>query len=263
MNAVAYAVARIKHRIPEKVLTFAYLDDYGQVETIESIMEGVIKRGPIMDSNLMSGVQMNIPLKESYVIAKGAYGEKTVSIPDDVLRGRTITSALSVTQSHTVTGRGYASASIYVGSDVLESATKMYGNSSSPGIITTANLEVIGHSTVAILDHIGMLDGFTMNITVENESKMTNMNDRAKMAFMQLCTFAIKADIYNKSIVKMEEGEIVQGHRLGKTKEIIDSYSDADTQYYEFFEDKWRKVLHMMDPTAMRKTITLSVPNNA
>jgi hypothetical protein len=263
MNAVSYAVSTIKQRINREILNLAYLTDYGQIETIESIIEGVIKRRPMVDSNLMSGTAMMVRLYEEYVFFEDEYGNKTIQLPKDILGGKSITAAHSIIRQENFTETYRYTEGTRDTGDILDAATLMYDNSSMPFTVVTANLSVIGDKTIAIMDNIGCLDNLNLKLMVSNNAIMNNLDNRAKMTFMKLCTLAVKADIYNKTIIKIDEGELVQGHNLGRIKSIIESYSDADEQYYDYFEDKWRKVMHMADPVLSNGLIKTAFPNNA
>ena len=65
--------------------------------------------------------------------------------------------------------------------------------------------------------------------------------------FSELCVYAVQAYIYNEYIIQMDIGELHGGQNLGKFKEIIESYQDADELYRTFLREKMGKIFVMND----------------
>jgi hypothetical protein len=265
MNAIAYAVNRIKRAIPKEVLNFAYVDDYGELETIESMLESVIRQTVLVDTNIVAGRTVYLRLSEEMVIERDEFGHKVFTIPSTALAGNKILSVHSIIRDNTmsitsdnVSGRTYSS-----GSDLLNTSITLLNNiSASSYIDVTASLSLIGNNTIHILEDIGTLDGLTLKLVVENQSLINNLNTRAFIKFSELCLLAVKSDIYNRTIIKMDTDKLVYGQSLGIIKSKIEEYADADQMYFEYLDDVWRKTTFFANDVDMNNYVKTLYPNS-
>jgi len=264
MNVITYSINFIKRFIPKEILNYAYLEEYGQVESIESIIEGVIKRTCLVDSNIVAGITAYLRLSESMVIEKDEFNNKIITIPKDVLGDNKILSVHSIVQDNTISETGFD----YKGFDadinsLLGSTNRIMTNiDSSFYVDVTANISIIGERTIHIMENISNLDGTVAKLVIENQNLMSNLNTRAYMVFAKLALLAIKADIYNRTIIKMDSGKLTYGHDLGVIKSKIEEFSDANEQYLEYFESKWRKTTYFANDLQMNSLVTTMFPNN-
>ena len=94
---------------------------------------------------------------------------------------------------------------------------------------------------------------------VENDTEMTNLNPRSFRAFAKLVEYAVKSYIYNELVVTMDIGELYAGNQLGRFKEIVDSYEEAEEMYMTHLNEVMGKVLILNDPEAQRRHVQLLV----
>jgi len=264
MNAVTYSINFIKRFIPKQILHYAYLEKYGQVETIESIMEGVISRTCLVDSNIVAGITAYIRLNEDMVIERDEFDNKIINIPIDSIGDNKILSVYSIVQDRAIGNNDF----LYKGDSSISntirgSSTRMMTNVDSTFYVdVTANLSIVGERTIHIMENISNLNSLILKVMIENQNLMNNLNTRAYMIFAKLALLAIKADIYNRTIIEMGSGKLEYGQELGIIKSKIEEYSDANEQYLEYFENKWRKTTYFTDDVKMNNLVTTLFPNN-
>jgi len=148
------------------------------------------------------------------------------------------------------------------GASLMQESLKIKNNLSNHNIEVTSNLELIGERTVMIGEQIVNLEMTTMKIVVENQRLLNNLPPRAYINFSVLATRAIKADIYNKLIVGIDQGYIHSGHQLGVIQSIIEKYEDMNDLYLEYLTTTWTLVSFMSDNVEMSAYITSLFPNN-
>lgn len=57
----------------------------------------------------------------------------------------------------------------------------------------------------------------------------------------------------------MDIGELQGGHNLGRFKEIVDSYSDAEKNHQTYLKEVMKKVLYMNDSESTKRLIKILV----
>jgi hypothetical protein len=80
---------------------------------------------------------------------------------------------------------------------------------------------------------------------------MSHIVNKALIDYAQLVILATKAYVYNNLVIPMDRGVIMNGVANNKMQEIIDSYSDANVQYDEYYQENWGKVTFMNDRRRM------------
>jgi hypothetical protein len=76
---------------------------------------------------------------------------------------------------------------------------------------------------------------------------MSHIQMRSYRPFCRLVELAVKAYIYNDQVIEVDIGKIRGGQEIGKFKEIVEEYKDAEEQYQEFLATTWQKVAYMND----------------
>jgi hypothetical protein len=65
--------------------------------------------------------------------------------------------------------------------------------------------------------------------------------------------------IYNTYTVQLDIGELRGGQNLGKIKEIIDSYADAEQNYEDYLKEKWAKIAIMNDGERWLRALRMQI----
>ena len=79
------------------------------------------------------------------------------------------------------------------------------------------------------------LPGFDwiLNCRLEYDNEFSNLNRSAIIELTALIEQATKAYIFNTAVLKLDEFAISGGSELGRFKDIVDSYSEAEEKYQE------------------------------
>ena len=93
---------------------------------------------------------------------------------------------------------------------------------------------------------------------LSKDKNMSHLQKGSYLDFGKLCVVAAKIYIYNKLIIKLDEGYVLGGHNISVIKSKIESYEDAIEKYEELLEE-WFKIEFMNDTTAYREFIELQV----
>ena len=260
MNPLTKAINDIKMTIPKEILDLAYNNEYNNMESMESKIETVLRSRVLVDTNLVGGVTIHIDMSKVKLLESDEYGGLVVEIPEILLGGRSILSVHSLVTSlssgeevsRTHTGESTCSSS----GDLMQTANKILDNTRMVAIELTSNIEMIGERIVYIRDNITEIRDTVLRLVVENQSLLSNLPPRAYINFSMLCSRAIKADIYNRLIVKLDQGLIHTGHQLGIVQTLVDNYSDMNELYLEYLTDTWTSVVFMSDSTEMNSYVS-------
>lgn len=263
MNALTNAIKDVKLNIPKEILNIAFLE-YG-VENINNqivslddrILNTVIRPIVLVDCNLVGGIDMSIDLFLVDVARQPDYGY-IITIDKKHTGGRSILAAYDII-CNVVSVPSYPMSG---GSSLNNVGINMYNNLSSHSIIHSSKLEVIGENKILLHDPgIYMISG-AIRVRVENSPNMSNLPPASYPAFSKLCVLAVKAWIYNHTIIKLNQGYIYKGHELTRVTSIIEGYESAIEEYNELLVNKMRKVLFMSQSETRTRFITHLIPNN-
>ena len=244
MTPITYALNHVRKVIPRQILDKTFLSNWQYNNTFpisldQRIREDVINNRVMVDCN---------PDAWTWIYR----------IPKSLTQGRSIVAALSVSFGEgAVVG---ATNLIPVRGNSLQDAAAGLLNSSNPiPMIATAKTHLIGDNVVLISDTMALPTTFFLRCWIENDSEMTNLNPRSYRAFAKLTELAVKSFIYNEMVIKMDMGEIFGGVQLGRFKEIIDSYSDAEEMYMTHLNEVMGRVFELNDAEGQRRHIQLMV----
>lgn len=100
------------------------------------------------------------------------------------------------------------------------------------------------------------LPGFSWMLIcrLEYDSELTNLTTSGLRPFVELVEAAVKAYIYNYSILKIDKFYTQGGMELGRVREIIDSYADQNEKYAELLQ-LFRRTSTILDKPGLHKLI--------
>jgi len=262
MSAVEKAIDEIRLAIPYEILNEAFKIDMGYVSGRTSgiqtslssrIREDVINKKVLVDCNLMGGKEVVVPLDS---LPKKTLEDNTyvIKIPLKLTGGLAITSTLSV--AHITSGlRGLSG--VNNTTTPVDGAFSNLANADRPSQLTIPNSKVslIGDNTVYIrLPDIAVGDLF-LRCRVSNDPDMATLPPTSWLGFSKLSILATKAYIYNKLIIRIDEGQLQGGLNLGAFKQMVDNYSDALTLYNEYLSGEWVRVMALGDEVRHSRAI--------
>ena len=256
MNPITLAVNSIKYKIPREVLIEVFAPKvYHWLATpinYEEELTRIVIRGRVMvDCDLVGGTEVYIPLWDvpSQVLATDRLAT-IYHIPKNKTQGRTITSVLSLSY---VNG---ASASFMNASNSFDPCTVTDLNLAAQAMMnamqglpipSNAKVQLIGENTVMIRDNTMAAGSGLLRCILANDENLSHIQPRSIPSFSKLCELAVKSYIYNQYIITMDKGRLEGGAELGRFREVIDSYSDAEEQYQDYLLNTWQKVAFMND----------------
>ena len=251
MNAIDKALTDIGFNIPNEILHWVFGitrvgDQLLPTTQRHRIRTEVIDARVLVDANLVGGEQMVIPLEGTYR-QRLPNGASIYQIAHDRIQGRRIQSVHSVTMGdHRL--HGYNSS--YYGQTPLTSAVgKIADAHIYNGAEFSNNIRLVGENAVLIEDDY-YVNQLYLRCVVTNDDQLSNFSPRAVPALSKLCILATKAHIYVNSAVAIDAGILSGGMPLGRFREIIDSYTDANAQYDEYLNNTFAKVSFQQDREA-------------
>ncbi len=250
MNAIQYALNQIRYDIPHQLLdlTFGYQSiaprqtqwhqpvDHQSVDA--TIRDRVIEGRVNEDCNLYGGTEVAIDLT-NIPHESPTPSVRIFRIPYEKTAGLRIVSVRHLTYMHFHGISGYNHG---VGDQRLSALQTMYRAAASMPIVSSANCQLMGDNVVVVRDDMmHTTNQLTLICLVENEASMNNINPGLFQLYSQMVTLAVKAYIYTNLDIQIDRGYLVGGMNLGRIREIVDSYSDANDMYRELLTTRWQR----------------------
>lgn len=266
MNAINKALNEIKFNIPSEILQIAF-QEYGEVNINkiisldERIMNCVIRPRCLVDCNIVSGIDMTIDLYQCTLHMLNNF-EHIIEVPKHLTGGKSILTPLELV-ANVINSTAYSSSVNYTGiSPLANSATIMMNNLATHSIISSSKLELIGENTILVHDpSVWFINGY-LRCRVEFDQNMSTLKPSGYIHFGKLCILATKAYIYKHLKIKLDQGYVYGGHELSSVTEIVESYSDANEQYYEFLNTTMRKTLYVTQSDNLNRFVKMQFGNN-
>ena len=274
MNALQHALGMIKQQIPYEVIHAAFTIDENPVTVnITSIDDKVmlkcIRPRVMTDANIMGGVETVIPLN---TIPPSFFEDfyTVYYIPPEQVMNREIISVIglsslplmSTSGSQAMMGSAYgipngiSADRGYGGNSLMAVADRIGDAAAINGVLHNAHLELVAYNTVAVYAHFRTLAYLGLRVLLANDNNMNNIQPRSYRQFSTLCTLAVKAYIYNKLVIAINNGLLSGGQDLGMFKSIIDNYAQAEEDYQNYLVNVWAKVAFMNDTQRHARFIT-------
>lgn len=264
MNAITYAINNVRHMIPESVLQLAFspqaITGFGSrwrgnqdaISIDASIRDKVVEGRVNIDCNLVGGTMVAVDLSHQ-PFDQFDMATRVFRIPYEATGGRRI---VSVRTLNYLTYHGMPTHNYGQSNQLLSAARDMYQAIASMPIVSTANCQIIGDNTVLVRDDVTHLsDQLGMTCMVENDQGMANLNPGIYPVYSKLVELATKAYIYVNTNVAMDQGVLNGGVPLGRIRETIDSYADANEMYQEYYAQNWAKASFTNDRPRMNTFI--------
>lgn len=266
MQAIVKALSEIHYRIPGQILKEVFSPKFyagrnTPVSLDEQITHLVIKPRVLVDCNLVGGAEIFVSLDGLPVQQPNDF-TAIFHIPRERTQGRSIISALSV--GYTSPSLAAASASMggvqpSSNTPVMGAAMAMMDSYSPIPVTSTAKVQLIAENTVMIRDVSPIMPNGYLRCVIGNDDNMSHLQLRSIPQFCKLAELAVKAFIYNESVINIDMAKLTGGLDLGKYKEIVDSYNEAETMYEEYLEKTWSKVSFFNDRETFQRHLRLYI----
>lgn len=264
MTPITKLLSEARFRIPIEILNEVFLPKQtywrGPTPSLDEMIKSkVITPRILVDANLVMGIMAMIPL-EGIKPQEADQFMTVYHIPKDRTQGKTISSVLSVSYltpamiSRMPALANFASCSI---TPSMMAAQAMIDSMSPIPVSSSAKAELVAENTVVIRDLMPILGSTFIRCILDADENLSNLRHTAYPIFCKLGILAIKSYIYNNRVISMDQGQIQFGSNIGRFKEIIDGYADAEEMYQEFLVGPWAKVAMMNDHETHSRLIKL------
>ncbi|BDD79532.1 hypothetical protein [Burkholderia phage FLC9] len=259
MNAITRAVDVAMRIIPRRVLEEVFVERTAQWRQApksisECIMEQVIRPRVLVDCNLVGGTEAFIYLDDIPYERMNDY-TSVYRIPKTKTQGRSILSALNITFADPTKVSSYGVAAGAQNTTLLQAGQAVMDAYGALPVTSTHRVQLIGENTIMVRDTIVLPPDVYLRCILANDENMSHLQLRSYQPFCKLVELAIKAYIYWDQVIEVDIGKIRGGQEIGKFKEIVDGYSEAEEQYQEFLANTWQKVAYMQDNETMTRFI--------
>lgn len=263
MSPITKAIDEVNFRIPKQILEAVFIErDRRWRQTpgsIEShIMNEVVRPRVLVDCDLCGGTECFISLEGADVTRTNDY-TSVYRIPKSLTQGRSIMSVLNITFSDPTKVSSYGVAAGSQSSTMLQAGSAVMDAMGSIPVTSTARVQLIGENVVMVRDTVLLPANIYLRCVLSNDENMSHIQLRSYRAFAELVVLATKAYIYNNHIIQMDLGELYGGQVLGKFKEIIESYADADELYRTYLVERYQKIVLMNDTESFTRLIRLNL----
>lgn len=251
MMAISKCLDEIKFRIPKPILDTVFAKrnkDWRQtnISIDESIMAEVIRPRVLVDCNLVGGTEALIELA-------GLRSERTndytsvYRIPKDRTQGRSIQSVLNITYSDPTKVSSYGIAAGQQNTTMMQSGSAVMDAMGTIPVTSTARVQLIGENVVMVRDTVILPANIYLRCVLANDENLSHLQLKSYRDFSNLVVYCVKAFIFNNYIIEMDIGQLHGGQNIGRFKEVVDGYADAEELYQTFLTEKWQKIAMMND----------------
>ena len=249
MDFIGNMVRFIKSEIPIEILDLALRDfkTWKKPVNLDTLIEKNILAEMVLDMNLSSGIKINIPY-DNWIVTFSSDRETVIELKSGIHPGKSI---LSVTEiiAGSPTSRLYSPGITPIEKLDRSIGPQIYG-------IYGSDIETIGNRELYIGKPASFLTGSEIVCYLTYSKEMKEISPKYYMAFGEIAIIKAQAWIYNKLVVKLNEGELYHGHSLDIVNRIVDNWSDANKEYMEKMNVLGSKLLYMNDPRNMKNAIT-------
>lgn len=262
MNAVNNALVDLRYMIPLEILNIGFIESSQIINQAisldDKILSQVVRPRVLKDCNLVGGIEINLPLDKCGIIQL-SYTEYVIQVPKTLTNNKSIISVLSLSASISSTMNGFAH---FNTQPTEQYGARMMDNLSNLQLVQTSRLELIGENTILVQDpNILFYSGF-LRCTIANNTNLENISPRSYLEFSELVYLAVKSYIYNRCIVRLNQGYIYGGHELSIIGDIIAEYKDAEEMYKSHLKLVWKKVAFINNDDSMSRLIKSMIGNN-
>lgn len=273
MDPITVAINNVKHSVPREILTQAFMpkrydptrrvryQDNVFAASIDELIRRVVVEGRVaIDVNLLSGTEMVLPLHHAVREHIDPWNV-IYRFGSDVTGGRQITAVYEVLYSVTagLNGNNVSGQQMQRSSQYLKNARDILNASVGVNTASTAYVQLVGQNTVLVNDVNQMIVHGGLRCRLSHELNFNDIKPVYYHAFGELIQLATKAYIYNTLVIDLDEGAIKGGASLGRIREIVDQYADANQMYMEYLNTKWQRIGLMNDTEAYRKVMKLAL----
>lgn len=256
MHPISKAIDEIIWGIPEEILNVVFLTDAmvncGELVSMETrIKEMVITPRVLVDMDLYGGTEDFIPLDMPVQLRWVDPYTAIYQIPDELTQNRPIIQAYSI-HFGIVGYQAGGQALNYTESAMGAEARKVLDAAKRTPPAQTSYLNLIAHNVIMTRFVYLPYSAAYLRCRLGNDESLSFIRSVSIPAFANLCELAVKAYIYNKMRIKIDQAYLSGGQQLGSFGGAIQEYADCNQMYKEALL-KWRKTTIFNDPESRRR----------
>jgi len=268
LNPLAKAIDEVKRRIPREILNIVFqqptsimgqsMPGWNRPPTSidESLLTQVIRPRVLIDCNIVGGTEVMVPLNGIASMSDPAFDYiKYYDIPKRLTQGRSIVSVINVTYADATKLAAYGGSGTVNNSAMMYTGQAMIDAYGTIPVVSTAYAQLVGENVVMVKDSTILPPNVSLRCIVADDPDMAHLQIRSLHPFCKLVELAVKAHIYNEYVVQLDIGQIYAGQNIGRIREIIDSYADANDLYETYLKEKWMKIARMNDRESWQRDI--------
>ncbi len=274
-GAIQKALDEVFYQIPIEILELAFTSQnqwltHRQISIPAMIREEVIERRVRQDLDCVGASHVSIPLAGLQPEILDQYN-RIYTIPKELTEGRSISTVLNITFGR-YGAYGYAQNVQYYGAygggmsgdrSVLTDAVQNMNNARTPiPMVSSANVRVISENTVLVTDIVPFTQETFLNCLLGSDSELTHIQPPYWPVFSEFVVWATKAYIYRKLNIKLDMGQLVAGQALGRIREVVDNYADAEQTYQDMRREKLAKLMFLNDPVRRKRHLRIAIGGN-
>lgn len=258
MNPITKAMDEIQFSIPREILNQVFITQELQfcnnmVSLETRIREQVLDPRVLVDLDLHGGTEAFIPLDNPVRTEQADPYTVIYHIPDEVVQNRPIVQVYSV--HFAILGYQNAGMALhYTESPMAAETRRVLDSAMRVPPAMTSYLNLIAHNTVmARYVYLPYRTAF-MRVRLGNDNALSHIRPQTFPDFAQLCVLAVKAYVYNRLYIAIDQGQLSGGQMLGAFKEMVMNYADADQMYRDYLR-RFKKISVFNDAEAHRRHI--------
>lgn len=243
-NVIGNIIHDVYRKIPNEILKEAFFEELKTTRTLDSIIQEKIITGVVLPNcNLYAGKMAKIILRESYqknlvddvAILNIGNGYGVYAIPPEQRENRPIVAILDVSYPTTLALYGSFPNIGVSGRSVTNGFDQMLGSfTHEPAWIAPTAIIIDGDSGIIQLSPPASLHvDWMLSCMLAFDNEFSNIGLNMVNPLKTLTEHATKSYIYNKLIIRMNQGYLMGGLQLESIRSIIESYADAEEKFNE------------------------------
>ena len=262
MNPIQEALREINFQIPEEIRKVAFPPDTnvwgtGSLESLDArIRAQVLEMRVFQDMHLLGGVRTRIPL-EGVPVQQLDDLTLAYQIPNELTQNRAIVQVYNFIAGFTTQQNGFP-----YGGGVTQSLGGIGRqiNDASMGVrsLAVSDVRILGHNIIWVT--IPYPQGFPsyMECRLTDDENLTSLKPQAIINFTLLCVAAVKAEIFRRLSIRVDQDALNNGQQLGVFRELLWEYKEAEQEYQER-RSRWRSVAARSDPQQRRNFLKMQI----
>jgi hypothetical protein len=259
MSALKHALKEVAFRIPPQILKAVFLDRNHSffrrpLSIDEVIMARVIRPRVMVDCDIAGGVDTFITISDlpAEMVNTATW---VMHIPKLRTQDRSIISVQGVSFIRPF-ANNYTGIPTLNSGGLLQTAAAVMSSVMPPPNSYISTVELIGENTICITDLTALQANMYLLCVLGSDENLSHIKMRFYNKFAQLVTLAVKAYIYNVSLLEIDLAQLQGGAALGSFREVIDRWNDAEQEYQLFLDEKWKKLMVLNDFNARQRYVS-------